>query len=219
MSQPDHDRTVPRALVVIGGPYKSGTSRLCASIEALGYQNPAFVTGPLEYGHGSQVSFYLTRECAVARSWNRRLVRAESRAEPAIQRQLAAYLVDMFQEVGPRLVLKDPYLKLTAVHWCQAARKIGVGHLRVLLTVREQGAILKSWNRSRFLSLERHRHGREFQGLLRPVNRVTLAHLRELGVELDEVAHGDRGSQPIAPLIRMSSATDTLRGVPAGELG
>jgi hypothetical protein len=180
---------VERELILIGGPYKSGTSRLCESIEELGYRNPAFTTNSGEYGHGTAVPHYLTRECAVARTLNRRLIGAVTSDKDAIGQEILNYLVEMFQHAGPKLVLKDPYMKLTAVHWCEAARDSGIRNLHILITVRARAPTVASWSKSRFLTREMHKHSSEFRYLLRPMSQATSNQLRNFGAKLTEISY------------------------------
>ena len=110
-------------LILVGGAYKSGTSLLCSLLEEAGYYNPAFITSPIEYGHGINKPLYLTRECIISRALNRRLVIA-TRKEKIRLSTIRSYLIDVFQECGNRILLKDPYFKFSrcgqssSYTWC-----------------------------------------------------------------------------------------------------
>jgi len=95
-------------LVLIGGAYKSGTSLLCEHIESFGFENPCRLSNANEKGHGMATGLYLTRECAVARAWNHRLIMATRKEQHSMQSQLIGYLNEMIQEMGTKLVVKDP---------------------------------------------------------------------------------------------------------------
>lgn len=160
---------VPLELVIVGGAYKSGTSLLCESIEACGYRNPGLLTNVAEYGHGISAGLYLTRECSIARNWNRRLVKAGSREAAKIEIQLTGYLAEMIGELGPKLVLKDPYMKMTALHWFRAAYVLGVSQLTLLLTDRDLAAVNRSRAHSRFLTWKERTNPEQFRQLVTPI--------------------------------------------------
>lgn len=163
--------------------YKSGTSMLCQSIEAQGYGNPCRLTNAGELGRGIATDRYLTRECSVARAFNRRLVNAGPLEAAMIESELAAYLVEMAAELGPRLVLKDPYMKLTAVHWVRAANSLGAAKLSFLETDRDPAAIRRSLAGSRFLTAQEQRKPEEFRRLLLPTFPILRTSLAALSVE------------------------------------
>lgn len=160
----------PLELVIIGGAYKSGTSLLCESIEAHGYRNPGLLTNPGEYGHGISAGLYFTRECSIARNWNRLLLNAGPKEITRIERQFAGYLSEMIGELGPKLVLKDPYMKMTALPWFRAAHLLGANNLTFLVTNRDQAAVNRSLAHSRFLTLKKRANPEQFRQLAAPIN-------------------------------------------------
>lgn len=169
--------SAPLELVIVGGQYKSGTSLLCESIEALGYHNPGQLTNPGEYGHGISAGLYLTRECSIARNWNRLLVNSGPKEIVKIERQLAGFLSDMIDELGPRLVLKDPFMKMTALHWFRAANSLGAHKQTLLLTDRDQASVNRSLAKSRFLTLKERTNPEKFRQLVAPISSDMLARL------------------------------------------
>lgn len=177
-----HLPDTPLELVLIGGAYKSGTSRLCEILEGGGYGNPAALTNPLEHGHGIAVRLYPTRECSIARQFNRALLTAGPREQIRIERHLGGYLAEMWGIVGGRLVVKDPCMKFTAPHWFRAARSIGTSRIALLLTEREPHAILRSWANSRFLSREQRVNPERFRRLLAPLTPDVTEQLLSLEV-------------------------------------
>lgn len=176
----------PRELVLIGGAYKSGTSRLCEILEAGGYVNPAALTNPMEHGHGIRVRLYQTRECSIARQFNRELLAAGSCEQIRIERNLGGYLADMWEMMGDRLVVKDPCMKLTAPHWFRVARSLGTTRIVFLHTEREPHEILRSWANSQFLTREQRLNPERFSRLLAPIAPTISEQL--LGLEVTTTA-------------------------------
>lgn len=181
----------PLELVIVGGPYKSGTSLLCESVEAHGYQNPALLTNTAEHGYGISAGIYLTRECSIAREWNRRLVNGGPRETAGIEKQLAGYLADMMDELGPKLVLKDPYMKMTAVNWFRAAHSLGASKLKFLVTDRDLTDVYRSWENSRFLTWKARVHPEQFRQLVAPITSDVKMKLSALAVEIHMVKYRD----------------------------
>ena len=181
----------PLELVLIGGAYKSGTSLLCEQVEAVGYANPAFLTNGREQGHGLLVKRYLTRECALARAWNRQLARATPREMEIIERSLAAYLLDLIGALGSKLVLKDPYMKITAECWFRAARTIGAKELRLLLTTRPERAVERSLANSKFLTCERKTNAAQFRMLIEPPRPAFIRSLSALSIRVVTLDYHD----------------------------
>lgn len=182
MQTPRAYSDTPLELVIVGGAYKSGTSLLCESIEARGYRNPGLLTNPFEYGHGIHAGLYLTRECSLARNWNRRLVNAGTREAARIEKQLAGYLAEMTSELGPKLILKDPYMKMMALHWFRAAHSLGALKLTYLLTYRDIASVKRSWSHSKFLTRKERTIPEQFRQLISPVQPEVLTELSVLGV-------------------------------------
>ena len=137
-------------LILVGGAYKSGTSLLCSLLEEAGYYNPAFITSPIEYGHGINKPLYLTRECIISRALNRRLVIATRKEKDKIVHEVRSYLIDVFQECGNRILLKDPYFKFTADVWSKVAVTLGAS-VEIHISVRDMASVYKSWMNSRFM--------------------------------------------------------------------
>jgi len=183
------NRAASPQLVIIGGSYKSGTSLLCATVEAAGYANPARLTNAKELGHGVAVDLYPTRECSVARSINRKLITAARAEEARMERQIACYLRDMFSCVGVCLVIKDPYMKLLAPHWIRTANRLGVKSTRLLVTQRDRESIQSSIHNSRFLRHMQHRKHRIFEHLMAPVDQSRAARLELLGSRICVVSY------------------------------
>lgn len=181
----------PLELVIVGGAYKSGTSLLCESIEARGYRNPGRLTNPDEYGHGIGAGLYRTRECSIARDWNRRLVKAGPKETARIERQLTGYLAEIVGELGPKLVLKDPYMKMTALHWFRAAHSLGAYRQTLLLTDRDLPAIKRSWAHSRFLTWKERTNTEEFRQLVAPIRHDVLVNLSVIAVKTYIVKYQD----------------------------
>lgn len=188
----------PLELVIVGGAYKSGTSLLCELIEGRGYRNPGLLTNPFEYGHGIHAGLYRTRECSLARHWNRRLATAGPREAAKIEKQLAGYLVDMTFELGPKLILKDPYMKMMALHWFRAAHSLGALKLTYLLTYRDIASVKRSWAHSKFLTYKERTVPEQFHQLISPVRSEVLTGLSVLNVathviRYQESTHLSRG--------------------------
>lgn len=181
----------PLELVIVGGAYKSGTSRLCELIEERGYSNPGLLSNSTEHGHGISSGLYLTRECSIARNWNRRLVKAGPIEAAGIERQLAGYLIDMVCELGPKLVLKDPYMKMTALHWFRAAHSLGANKLTFLLTDRELLDVHRSWTNSRFITWKERRNPEQFRQLVSPIASDMRLELSQLAVSTRVVKYWD----------------------------
>ena len=181
---PAYSQGVSRELILIGGAYKSGTSRLCDIIEGYGYANPASITNPLEHGHGVSVQIYQTRECSVARKINKNILSAGVNEQMLIERQIGGYLLDMWQAIGGRLVVKDPCMKLTASHWVRVASMLGTGRITFLLTARDPSAILRSWKNSQFLTREQNIHHERFRRLLAPLHSSISGQLTRLEVAM-----------------------------------
>lgn len=180
----------PLELVIVGGAYKSGTSLLCESIEARGYRNPAILTNPSEYGHGISAGLYLTRECSIARKWNRLLVKTDPKEMARIERRLAGYLSEMISELRTtKLVLKDPYMKMTALLWFRAAHSLGVNKLTLQLTDRDQASVNRSWAHSRFLTLKERANPEQFRQLVAPVSSDMHKELSRLAVTTNVVKY------------------------------
>lgn len=176
--------------VVIGGAYKSGTSLLCESVELLGFSNPCDLTNPAEQGHGIHVPIYNTRECSVARSWNRELVITAAYEKNRIETNIAGYLQEMRQAIGPRIVIKDPYMKLTSYHWFRAARKLGATKLVYLQIDRDLVAVRKSWDNSQFMTRQQRQFPDVFARLVSPIDDKLLKEFLSLGVNYIGVKYG-----------------------------
>jgi hypothetical protein len=185
----------PFELVLIGGAYKSGTSLLCKTIENYGYNNPRLLSNPDEYGHGISAGLYLTRECSVVRNWNRRLVKAGQKETAWIERQLTGYLVEMIGELGPKLVLKDPYMKMTALHWFRAAQILSPYRAKLLLTERNIHDVSRSWAYSRFLTWKERTNPEQFRQLVAPLRPELRMKLLALDVETHAVKYQDSTAQ------------------------
>ena len=93
----------------------------------------------------------------------------------------------MFAELGPRVVIKDPYTKLTAKHWCDVARRLNIRDVKLLTTVRSPVAIVRSWSRSRFLTRQWKAHPCAFEHLLEPMSRVNIELHRLQGAEVIQI--------------------------------
>ena len=158
-------------LILIGGPYKSGTSALCASIERAGFRNPSILSNPSELGHGRAVELYATRECSVARGLNRRIVSSGEAERCRIERQISHYLLENMGAIGNRLVIKDPYMKLTAHLWARAARSLGIRSIRTVLSVRRPEAIREAQGRSLFLQTQLRKYPEVFRQLVEPMRK------------------------------------------------
>lgn len=142
---------IEREIVLISGPFKSGTSLLCSIIERLGYNNPVHVTSPIEYGHGTRVNLYQTRECRIVRNINKKLLTVLEGEKVGYISQIKTYLEDMLYECGNRIVIKDPYLMFSLDIWAMAAIKVDAS-LSVYITMRDQNSLHRSWKNSSFLS-------------------------------------------------------------------
>lgn len=181
----------PLELVIIGGAYKSGTSRLCELVEANGYCNPSSITNATERGHGISAGMYLTRECSIARDLNRQLVKAGPRGAVELERKLASYLKDMSGVLGPRLVLKDPYMKITALSWFRAARAFGASQLKLLLTDRYLPDVRRSWESSQFMTRMERVHTEQFRQLITPISSNLRKQLSVLAVKTHVLKYQD----------------------------
>ena len=193
-------------LIIVGGPYKSGTSNLCAAIEAWGYGNPACITNPQEQGQGLTVSLYETRECSVARAWNRTLITSGTSEANCIERRTAFYLIEMTYRLGARLVIKDPYMKLTAPHWAHAARRVGIQKIRVVIAVRDPQFVRRSQERSRFMRWQLRKHPDVFRQMSAPLDRKVYNQLHQHGCSVQfwhyENVHGN--PPPVGPFLEWS---------------
>ena len=176
-------------LIIIGGAYKSGTSALCSATEAMGYENPASVTNPYEQGHGRAVPLYATRECSVARSWNRKLVAGTTTEAERIQRQLLFYLMEMTESLGTRIVIKDPYMRLVASHWVCAASLLGIRQIRILITVRAAQLVRQSQERTPFMRWQMRKYPAIFERLSAPLDRESYDRLVQLGAQVQFVPY------------------------------
>ena len=159
---PDQELT---KLILIGGAYKSGTSVLCRYVESKGYENPAWLSNPNEHGYGIRVPYYPTRECCKARNFNRLLVDASTRESDLIERSMAGYIRDLVLAIGPRLVIKDPYMKLFAGNWMRAANAAGIVSTQLFTTSRNPHDVRKSLENSRFLRKMQRQYPRVFNVL------------------------------------------------------
>lgn len=189
MQQCQQTSAPPLQLAIIGGPYKSGTSLLCWHLESRGYRNPASFTNACEHGHGLSAGIYLTRESSPVRDWNQLLLHASPKNRDRIERHLSHFLLELAKELGPRVVLKDPYMKLTAQHWVRACRSLRA-RSTLLLTARDVGAVHESWANSRFLTMMRDRHHDEFEQLTAPLSTRIRAELSALDVTPRIVRYG-----------------------------
>jgi hypothetical protein len=176
-------------LILIGGAYKSGTSLLCKKVERLGFRNPAVMTNYKEHGHGISTKLYLTRECSTARNWNRLLLRATPREQEWIQRQLVAYLAEMLSEMGPKIVLKDPCMKITAPYWFRAAHSLGISSRRLLLTERDSMAVNNSNLNSKFLRWKKWKEPTLFKQLAAPMAIEACRQLAAHSVDIRKVKY------------------------------
>jgi hypothetical protein len=126
-------------LVLVCGPYKSGTSLAAQRIERAGWWNPALATNPIEAGFGSEANRYWTRECRRARFLNERLLGSGACFDSilswtsyhwwlASQQRLPAFsrLVYYLMAIGPKAVVKNPRFMFTLPLWVCAAGLCGL---------------------------------------------------------------------------------------------
>lgn len=168
-------------LVLIGGPHKSGTSLACASLESDGYCNPAYITSPIEFGHGVNTDFYLTRECGLARKINRILVESTVHEMLVAEKRIEDYLIHIFRTCGSRIVIKDPYMRFTAVSWARIALKLRAS-TTLFTTIRDSESIERGWRSSRFLSKLNNREPDLVRRLKSPLSSKELRRLDEFNV-------------------------------------
>ncbi len=174
-----------RSLVLVGGPYKSGTSLLCGVVESYGFHNPAAASNAGEVGHGRMVESYLTRECQVVRDINRILVRGSGKEVARAISGISSYLNWSCQHYGCFIVLKDPYFIFTAHYWVEAAKRIGFLKIRVFGTARKSQSVLAAWNSSSFLTRQMSRFSSEFDALLIGWRVQLLSSMWRNGVRLE----------------------------------
>lgn len=181
---------IEREIILISGPFKSGTSLLCSIIERLGYNNPVHITSPIEYGHGTKVNLYQTRECHIVRDINKKLLTVLDGEKADYISQIKAYLEDMFYECGNRIVIKDPYLMFSLDIWAMAATKVNAS-LSVYITVRDLNSLHRSWKNSSFLSRMMKKYPVFGNRICVPLTSGVLKRLKENKAKLEIVSYNN----------------------------
>ena len=193
----------PYDVVLVCGPYKSGSSLLTEILAGNGYFDPSRLSNPGERGYGTRGGRYLTYECALARTVNQALLgRAPAASGPL---RVADYLSLWRFPV----VVKDPRFVFTLPHWLAAAGRVGKS-MAVCFTVRPAREMEGAWLDAPFTRGLLRRHGLEEMrdAQLRafaacrawgvPTSWHTLASLRILDAALSAVA---RPAPPVGPFV------------------
>ena len=147
-------------LVLVCGPYKTGTSLITCLLEQRGYFNPAGFNNQHEHGNGLSQR-YMTKECVVARKINKEILYDASLSNfdgvltPLNISKSNIYVTQInavrqyISELPSGSVVKDPQFTYTLYLWLEACRSLKKT-VNVYFTERTEDILVSAWNEAHF---------------------------------------------------------------------
>jgi hypothetical protein len=131
-------------VVLICGPYKTGTSLLASKLENQGYYNPSTLSNSNEHGHGRMDNYYLTKECVEVRRINNKIISQKPQRFRYVPEYINLEILNYLNELNVPYVLKDPLFVFTLHIWLHNLQ-ILKKKAKVYFTFRDRTELLKSW--------------------------------------------------------------------------
>lgn len=135
-------------VILICGPYKTGTSLLAKLIGQYGYFNPSSVTNPSEHGYSSNQDRYYTAECKIAREINKNIINTiniNGSINPInFQKSIFSEISNYIKSFTNQLIIKDPQFVFTLPYWILVARSLNKSTF-VAFTYRDYDSLQHAW--------------------------------------------------------------------------
>lgn len=142
-------------IVLVCGPYKTGTSLITHLLEHKGYFNPATWNNQDEHGNGLSQR-YMTKECSFSREINREILywlktpNFNDILTPSIlkynYKEIHFNAIKQFiSELPLGSVIKDPQFTYTLYFWLEVCRSLNKT-VKVYFTDRTKSDLITGWN-------------------------------------------------------------------------